>query len=172
METKYTFLTYNIWTDNDVHMGHSINIDGLTYEDVVEAIERQQWIKEHEIKLSNEDLLEIENLKDYTKRLKESNKEFTDVTCKVEYMGEMPKTIKAKPELVYIRNFITEVKKEFPDIIFTYEYNEDFDTWEIMYLCKAENFANKIRLGRLIKEMLLGKNVYNFNLSSINEITI
>ena len=74
METKYAFLTYNTWTDNDIHMGHSINIDGLTYEDIVEAIERQQWIKEHNIELSNEDLLEIENLKDYKERLKKEFK--------------------------------------------------------------------------------------------------
>ena len=170
METKHIFLTYNESESAvHIHKGYSINADGLTYEDIVEAIERQQWIKERDIELSNEDLLEIENLKDYKRKLK---KEFTEVTCKVEYLGEMPKTIKAKPELIYIRNFITEVKKEFPNIIFTYEYNENSDTWEIMYLCKAENFANKIRLGRLIKEMLLEKNVYNFNLSSANEITI
>ena len=73
---KHVFLTYNESESNvHTHEDCSISADGLSYEDVVEAIERQQWIKKHEVKLCGKDLLEIENLKDYKKRLKEINKD-------------------------------------------------------------------------------------------------
>ena len=73
---KHVFLTYNESESAiHIHEGCSISADGLTYEDILEAIERQQWIKKHEIKLCGKDLLEIENLKDYKKRLKEINKD-------------------------------------------------------------------------------------------------
>ena len=73
---KHVFLTYNESESAiHIHKGCYISAYGLTYEDVVEAIEHQQWIKKHEIKLCSKDLLEIENLKDYTKMLKESNKD-------------------------------------------------------------------------------------------------
>ena len=167
MNTKFAFATYNIWTDNDIHKVSLFNTDGLTYEDILEAIERQKWIKKHEIKLSNEDLLEIENLQDYKRRLK---KEFVRATCNTEYLGKLDKKIKIQPERIYIQNFMSEVKNEFPNVNFTCEYNEDFQTWETTYSCKNEEDVDKSKLGKIIRKILLNNDVYNFHLDYTNRI--
>lgn len=74
-------------------------------------------------------------------------------------------TIKTQVE-EYIRKFISEIKKQYPDIIINYSYDDEtklFDIWHNNRVLQFENKDFLIYVGTLIKKILYANNIYNFS---------
>ena len=70
MSNTYKFLTYSDIVDNEWHRGVSIDIDGLTLENIKEAIERQKWLKYHDVEIYENDLLEIKSKREWERKFR------------------------------------------------------------------------------------------------------